>query len=93
MVCKELKRIVFEIGSIKKAWADLITTTHESPRITDNGKRKRTASEADLHKLETELCDTLAPANALATKRLYEIVDAENYLWQETAGILKCEWS
>ena len=40
MVRKELYRGVIEIGPIKKAKADLIATIQESPRITDEGKRK-----------------------------------------------------
>ena len=40
MVRNELERDVIEIGSMKKAKADLIATIHESLRITDEGKRK-----------------------------------------------------
>ena len=52
---------------------------------------KRATSEADLRKLETQLWDILASAKVLVTKKYDEIVDAENDLWQKTAGILKCE--
>ena len=46
MVHKELELGVFEIGSIKKAKADLIAAGDESLQISDDGKRKRAASEA-----------------------------------------------
>ena len=66
---KEPERGVFEIESIEKANADLIATIHESLQITIEGKRMRTASEADLQKLETELCDTLAPAKSACDQK------------------------
>ena len=40
MVRKELERGVIEVGSMKKAKADLIATIRESLRITNEGKRK-----------------------------------------------------
>ena len=46
MARKGLELGVFEIGSIQRAKADLITARHESLQITDDGKRKRAASEA-----------------------------------------------
>ena len=46
MARKELELGVFEIGSIQRAKADLITARHESLQITDDGKRKRATSEA-----------------------------------------------
>ena len=67
-------------GSIKKAKADLIATVHESLQITDDGKCKRAASEADLKNLETKVRHTLAPAEVPETKKLDKVVDAENDL-------------
>jgi uncharacterized protein YaaN involved in tellurite resistance len=60
----EMERGVFDIEAVKKANADLIGTINESLEIADEGKRKRAEAEADMHKMETELRDTLAAAKA-----------------------------
>lgn len=63
----EMERGVFDIEAVKSANANLIATINESLQIADEGKKKRTAAEADLKKLEAELKETLASAKARAT--------------------------
>ena len=57
-------------GSVKKAKADLIATVHESLQITDDGKRKRAASEAaqDLARYSARLERRLILLGLLRTK-------------------------
>jgi uncharacterized protein YaaN involved in tellurite resistance len=64
---QEMKRGVFDIEAVKKANQDLIATIEESLQIADEGKARRTAAEAELQKMETELRDTLASAKSRAT--------------------------
>ena len=63
----EIERGVFDIEAVKIANADLIATIDESLSIADEGKRKRTAAEADLQKMEQELKTTLASAKSRNT--------------------------
>ncbi|MFT4708034.1 MAG: hypothetical protein ACI9PU_001881, partial [Ascidiaceihabitans sp.] len=58
------ERGVFDIEAVKQANADLIGTIEESLQIADEGKAKRAAAEVDLKKMEADLRDTLASANA-----------------------------
>ena len=60
----EMERGVFDIEAVKKANATLIATINESLAIADEGKKRRSAAEADLQKMEAELRDTLASAQA-----------------------------
>jgi uncharacterized protein YaaN involved in tellurite resistance len=62
-----MERGVFDIEAVKKANQDLIATIEESLQIADEGKARRTAAEAELQKMETELRDTLASAKSRAT--------------------------
>ncbi|RID91906.1 toxic anion resistance protein [Gemmobacter lutimaris] len=64
IVRTEMERGVFDIEAVKQANATLIATINESLAIADEGKAKRAAAEADLHKMEAELRDTLASAKA-----------------------------
>ncbi len=63
----EMERGVFDIEAVKAANADLIATIEDSLRIADEGKRKRSAAEQDLKKMEAELRETLAAARARPT--------------------------
>ena len=63
---QEMERGVFDIEAVRKANADLIGSIEESLKITDEGKVKRAAAEADLKKMEAELRSTLAAAGARA---------------------------
>lgn len=64
VVRTEMERGVFDIEAVKKANATLIATINESLAIADEGKKRRSAAEADLQKMEIELRDTLASAKA-----------------------------
>ncbi len=67
MIREEMERGVFDIEAVKKANADLIGTIEESLQIADEGKARRAAAEEDLKKMEADLRDTLAAANAKKT--------------------------
>ncbi|MEB8386826.1 toxic anion resistance protein [Rhodobacteraceae bacterium KMM 6894] len=60
----EMERGVFDIEAVKQANADLIGTINESLQIADEGKARRAAAEVELKKMETELRETLASAQA-----------------------------
>jgi uncharacterized protein YaaN involved in tellurite resistance len=64
LIREEMERGVFDIEAVKQANADLIGTIEESLQIADEGKAKRAAAEVDLKKMEADLRDTLASANA-----------------------------
>jgi uncharacterized protein YaaN involved in tellurite resistance len=64
IIREEMERGVFDIEAVKQANADLIGTIEESLQIADEGKAKRAAAEVDLKKMEADLRDTLASANA-----------------------------
>lgn len=64
VVRTEMERGVFDIEAVRKANATLIATINESLAIADEGKKRRSAAEADLQKMEVELRDTLASAKA-----------------------------
>jgi uncharacterized protein YaaN involved in tellurite resistance len=67
VVRTEMERGVFDIEAVKKANATLIATINESLAIADEGKKRRSAAEVDLQKMEVELRDTLASAKARTT--------------------------
>jgi uncharacterized protein YaaN involved in tellurite resistance len=64
VVREEMERGIFDIEAVKKANAALIATIDDSLRIADEGKARRAAAEEELRKMETELRDTLASAQA-----------------------------
>jgi uncharacterized protein YaaN involved in tellurite resistance len=64
VVREEMERGVFDIETIKAANATLIATINESLAIADEGKARRAAAEVELTKMEAELRDTLAAAEA-----------------------------
>jgi uncharacterized protein YaaN involved in tellurite resistance len=64
IIREDMERGVFDIEAVKQANADLIGTIEESLQIADEGKAKRAAAEVDLKKMEADLRDTLASANA-----------------------------
>jgi uncharacterized protein YaaN involved in tellurite resistance len=64
MVREEMERGVFDIEAVKAANAELIATIQESLEIADEGKRRRADAEAEMHKMEAELRDTLSAASA-----------------------------
>jgi len=68
VVREEMERGIFDIEAVKSANAELIATIEDSLRIADDGKRKRSAAEADLQKMEAELRDALAAARARKDK-------------------------
>ncbi|MBY6152115.1 toxic anion resistance protein [Vannielia litorea] len=63
----EMERGVFDIEAVKTANAELVATIEESLQIADEGKRKRAEAEEELHKMESELKNTLAAAKARKT--------------------------
>ncbi|MGR3794101.1 toxic anion resistance protein [Vannielia sp. SX4] len=63
----EMERGVFDIEAVKTANAQLVATIEESLQIADEGKRKRAEAEEELHKMESELKNTLAAAKARKT--------------------------
>ncbi len=65
-VRKQIERGVFDIETVKQANQMLIDTIEESLQIADEGKRQRTAAEAELVTCEAELRKTLASAQATA---------------------------
>ncbi|MDO8883650.1 toxic anion resistance protein [Pseudotabrizicola sp.] len=64
VVREEMERGVFDIASVKQANEQLIATINDSLQIADEGKARRASAEAELHKMEAELRDTLASATA-----------------------------
>lgn len=64
IVRTEMERGVFDIEAVKAANADLIATIEESLTITEEGKAKRAAAEAEMKTMESELRKTLAAAKA-----------------------------
>lgn len=62
----QVERGVFDIETVKRANQMLIDTIEESLQIADEGKRQRTAAEAELVTCEAELRKTLAAAQATA---------------------------
>ena len=76
MIREEMERGVFDIEAIKQANADLIGTIEESLAIADEGKAKRAEAEAELHKMEVELRDTLAAAKARDMASLDTVAEA-----------------
>ena len=64
IVREEMERGVFDINAVKQANDDLVATINESLQIADEGKARRAAAEVELQKMEAELRDTLASANA-----------------------------
>jgi uncharacterized protein YaaN involved in tellurite resistance len=60
----QIERGVFDIESVKKANATLISTIEDSLRIADEGKRARAAAEKDLVQTESALRQALASASA-----------------------------
>ncbi len=63
---KELERGVFDIESVKKANATLISTINESLQIAEEGKKMRADSVLQLEECETELRKTLSAAASRA---------------------------
>ncbi|MEE9339013.1 MAG: toxic anion resistance protein [Methylococcaceae bacterium] len=63
---KELERGVFDIESVKKANATLISTINESLQIAEEGKKMRADSVLQLEECETELRKTLSSAASRA---------------------------
>lgn len=64
VVRQEMERGVFDIEAVKQANATLIDTINESLAIADEGRRRRSAAEQDLQKMESDLKATLASAAA-----------------------------
>jgi len=60
----QIERGVFDIESVKKANATLISTIEDSLRIADEGKRARAAAEKELVQTESALRQALASASA-----------------------------
>ncbi len=61
---RQIERGVFDIEAVKKANAEVIATIEDSLRIADEGKARRAAAEQDLIRMEEELKQTLAAAQA-----------------------------
>lgn len=59
-VRREMERGVFDIESVRKANATLISTIEESLVIADEGKTRRAAAETELQKMEDELKSALS---------------------------------
>ena len=66
-VREDMERGVFDIEAVKHANATLIATIEDSLQIADQGKASRTAAEAELIKMETDLRDALSAARARKT--------------------------
>ena len=64
----EIERGVFDIDAIKRANEQLIATIQDSLEIADAGKAKRAAAEEELQKMEAELRESLASAQARVTE-------------------------
>jgi uncharacterized protein YaaN involved in tellurite resistance len=60
----EIERGVFDIGSVKRAHANLLAAIEESLHIADEGKRARAEAAAELEACESELRKSLAAAAA-----------------------------
>src|SRR5262245_31086504 len=65
----QIERGVFDIESVKKANATLISTIEDSLRIADEGKRARAQAEQELVQTEMALREALAAAGARAQTR------------------------
>ncbi len=60
---REIERGVFDIESIKKANADLISTIEESVQIAEEGRQQRQNAERELQTAEQQLRDALEKAS------------------------------
>ncbi|NLG27352.1 MAG: toxic anion resistance protein [Chloroflexi bacterium] len=65
---KEIERGMFDIETVKKVNADLITTIQESIAIAQEGHRKRIESDAEMARMEDELKQTLLAAEDAQTR-------------------------
>jgi len=67
MIREEMERGVFDIEAVKRANTELVATTEDSLAIADEGRMRRAKAEEDMIKMEAELRDTLAAAEAKST--------------------------
>ncbi|MBM9594793.1 toxic anion resistance protein [Roseitranquillus sediminis] len=61
---QQIERGVFDVEAVKAANDNLIGTIQETLQIADEAKARRSAAEAELRQMETELKSTLAAARA-----------------------------
>jgi len=67
MIREEMERGVFDIEAVKRANTELVATIEDSLAIADEGRMRRAKAEEDMIKMEAELRDTLAAAEAKST--------------------------